>query len=438
LTPPGRPGYPAQMTARRAVAVLIPLVLAAAAACSQARSAPPPRAEGEGPEAVFARIDGHAITQKEVDERADSSLQRLKDEEYEARRRALDELITERLMDAQATAQGISRDELLRREVEGKVAPPTKADVKDLYDRNRDRVGGRTLAELAPEIERSILQTRSAERAQAYLAELRSKASVAVTLPQPRSQVPIPADARVLGPDKAPVTIVEFSDYLCPYCQKAQSVVDEVLAKNQGKVRFIHRDFLLGRPRSMAVARAAQCAADQGKFWDYRRSLLEAPGEEVAPTHREANRKRRRLEGLCVQNVTQSLVVSATRAEEDRVLVLGDRIVGVELQRTSELRFRRRPVPVVEKMNDAEPEMGLRQPRGQPQRLERGGPRARSGGGPLAITELRKAEQCPALGEPGVGERVVGILLDGLLEVLDAQRQALRRPLVRGVASAEV
>jgi len=86
LTPPGRPGYPAQMTARRAVAVLIPLVLAAAAACSQARSAPPPRAEGEGPEAVFARIDGHAITQKEVDERADSSLQRLKDEEYEARR----------------------------------------------------------------------------------------------------------------------------------------------------------------------------------------------------------------------------------------------------------------------------------------------------------------------------------------------------------------
>jgi protein-disulfide isomerase len=52
-----------------------------------------------------------------------------------------------------------------------------------------------------------------------------------------------------------------------------------VLARNQGKVRFVHRDFLLGRPRSMAVARAAQCAADQGKFWDYRRHLLEAPGD---------------------------------------------------------------------------------------------------------------------------------------------------------------
>src|SRR5258707_1244997 len=135
------------------------------------------------------------------------------------------------------------------------------------------------VALLPPEIEHSILQQRSVDRAQAYLAELRGKAQVVVSLPQPRNEVQIPADARALGPEKAPVTIVEFSDYLCPFCQKAQSVVDEVLARNKGKVRFVHRDFLLGRPRSMAVARAAQCAADQGKFWDYRRNLLEAPGD---------------------------------------------------------------------------------------------------------------------------------------------------------------
>jgi protein-disulfide isomerase len=261
------------------VVALLPLALVASSACSRARSAPPSREEGGDAQAVVARIDGHVVTQKEVDARAESSLQRLKDEEYEARRNALDELITERLMDAQATAQGISRDELLKREVDAKVAPPTKAEVKELYDRNRDRVGGRTLAELTPEIERSIVQQRSVDRAQAYLAELRGKAQIAVSLSQPRNEVPIPADARVLGPDKAPVTIVEFSDYLCPYCQKAQTVVDEVLARNQGKVRFVHRDFLLGRPRSMAVARAAQCAADQGKFWDYRRDLMEAPGD---------------------------------------------------------------------------------------------------------------------------------------------------------------
>jgi len=279
LTGDGAPGYPGRMIARPTVVALLPVALVLSAACSRARSAPPSPAEGGDPQAVVARIDGHAITQKEVDARAEQDLRRLEDEEYEARRSALDEIITERLMDAQATAQGVSRDELLKREVDGKVTPPTKAEVKDLYDRNKDRVGGRSLAELAPEIERSIVQQRAAERAQAFLAELRSKAKVSVALPQPRNEVPIPSDARILGPEKAPVTIVEFSDYLCPYCQKAEVVVDEVLARNKGKVRFVHRDFLLGRPRSMAVARAAQCAADQGKFWDYRRNLMEAPGD---------------------------------------------------------------------------------------------------------------------------------------------------------------
>ncbi len=223
----GGPGYAGGMIARRTVVALLPLALVASGACSRARSAPPPSAEGGDPQAVVARIDGHVITQKEVDARAQGSLQQIRDEEYEARHSALDELITERLMDAQATAQGISRDELMKREVDAKVQPPTKAEVQELYDRNKDRVGGRTLAELTPEIEHSILQQRSVDRAQAYLAELRGKAQVVVSLPQPRNEVQIPADARALGPEKAPVTIVEFSDYLCPFCQKAQSVVDE-------------------------------------------------------------------------------------------------------------------------------------------------------------------------------------------------------------------
>jgi hypothetical protein len=182
-----------------------------------------------------------AVTQKEVDTRAESTLQRLKDEEYEARRSALDEIITERLMDAQAKAQGLSRDELLKREVDGKVAPPTKAEIKDLYDRNKDRVGGRSLAELTPDIERSIMQTRSAERAQAYLEDLRSKASVAVTLPQPRNDVPIPADARVMGPEKAPVTIVEFSDFQCPFCSRVVPTLAQIEKEYGDKVRVVFR-----------------------------------------------------------------------------------------------------------------------------------------------------------------------------------------------------
>jgi len=264
---------------RRFPALLSVALVSLGAACSSARSAAPPGASEDDGQAVVARVDGRPITKKEVDAKAAGALQRLADEAYEARREAIEDLVGERLVDAQAAAQGLTREQLLKREIEGKIARPTPAEIAAVYDRNKDRVGSRTLAQLTPDIERSIVEQRSGDRAQQYYEDLRKNAKVAITLPQPRADVPIPADARVLGPAKAPVTIVEYSDYLCPYCQKAQSVLDQVLAQNDGKVRFVHRDFLLGRPRSMAVARAAQCAADQGKFWDYRRNLLESPGD---------------------------------------------------------------------------------------------------------------------------------------------------------------
>ena len=89
----------------------------------------------------------------------------------------------------------------------------------------------------------------------------------------------MPASAASLGPADAKVTIVEFLDYQCPYCHRAQESVDEVLKEYQGKVRFVHRDYLLGKPRSLAAARAARCAGEQGKFWEYHRGLLVQAGD---------------------------------------------------------------------------------------------------------------------------------------------------------------
>jgi protein-disulfide isomerase len=92
--------------------------------------------------------------------------------------------------------------------------------------------------------------------------------------------VAIPAGAPSLGPASAPVTIVEFSDYQCPYCRRAQNTVDELVAKYKDKVRLVHRDFPLdGHPRAFPAARAARCAGEQGRFWDYHRGLLVGTGD---------------------------------------------------------------------------------------------------------------------------------------------------------------
>jgi len=234
---------------------------------------------GTGPRAAVAEVAGKPITAEELDQHAAAQLQQLRDQEYEIRKTALDDLIGKRLMQKEAAERGISEQELKKVEIEDKVEAPTSAEIQQIFDANRDRVGGRSRAEVEPQIVSSVVQQRTAERAQAFNQALREQGKVQILLEQPRTEVTIPSGTAVLGPADASVTIVEFSDYLCPYCQSAEAVVSKVLERYRGKVKFIHRDLLLGRPRSLPVARAALCAGDQGKFWEYRHDLLTATGD---------------------------------------------------------------------------------------------------------------------------------------------------------------
>jgi protein-disulfide isomerase len=73
---------------------------------------------------------------------------------------------------------------------------------------------------------------------------------------------------------------VEFTDYQCPYCHRAQSTIEKVLSRYAGKVQFVHRDFPLdGHSQAFPAARAARCAGEQGRFWDYHRNLMTVPGD---------------------------------------------------------------------------------------------------------------------------------------------------------------
>ena len=273
-----RPGRYADWMTRRLLSSTCLLVLLGAFGCARSPAASPPGAT-EYPRKVVAQVGRASITLEEVDRRAAGKLQRLLNEEYDARRQALDELIVERLFQKEAAERGVTQDALLKAEVDAKVTPPTAGDVKTIYEQNRAAAGTRTLAELTPAIERSLREHRLAERAAQFRDELKAKTGVKVTLDAPRVAVTVPADAPVLGPASAPVTIVEYLDYQCPYCHRAQGVVDEVLSRYPGKVRFVHRDFLLGKPRSLPAARAARCAGEQGKFWEYHRNLLVSSGD---------------------------------------------------------------------------------------------------------------------------------------------------------------
>ncbi len=263
-----------------------------ALACSQggqgASAAAPPAAAagasalnaGTAAGEVVAEVAGVKITLSEVDRKAAGRLARVRDEEYEARKQALDELIAERLVAKEAAARGMSGEALLKAEVDDKVKKPEKSEIETLYTLNKDRVGGRSLAEVTPQIERQMLAQRLAERRAAFHNDLRGKGTVQVSLPQPRTAVNLPPNAPSLGPKDAKVTVVEFLDYQCPYCHRVQAVVDEILGRYAGKVRFVHRDFPLDmHPQAAVASRAAHCAGEQDRFWDYHKSLLTVPGD---------------------------------------------------------------------------------------------------------------------------------------------------------------
>ncbi len=80
-----------------------------------------------------------------------------------------------------------------------------------------------------------------------------------------------------LGPANAPITLVEFGDFQCPYCRQwEQQTYQPLLAAYPGKIRFVFRDFPLTsiHPNAMPAAEAAQCANEQGKFWPYHDKLF--------------------------------------------------------------------------------------------------------------------------------------------------------------------
>lgn len=257
-----------------------PLALLCLLACRPG-SAPEPRpATGAGaPEAVVARVEGEAVTRRELEERAKGRLSRLRQEEYEALRATLEEIVSERLLSREAKARGLTPEQLLAQERE-KAGAVTPEEVEAVYRQHAARMGNPPLATVAPEIEQAVRRHRQEQQEQILRGELRRKASVTVSLEAPRVEVPVPANALGYGPADAPVTIVEFADYQCPYCRRAQEVVDELLRRYPGKLRIVHQDFPLeGHPRALHASRAVRCAAEQGKFWDYHRSLLTVAGD---------------------------------------------------------------------------------------------------------------------------------------------------------------
>lgn len=162
---------------------------------------------------VVARVGETEITMTAVDEYAKRTNSKVYQDLFDARNRALNEMIAEKLLLAEAASRGITPDELVKQEIVEKVAAVSDADIESFFKENSARMGGRTLDQMKDQI-RSFLTSQNQSTARStFIDGLRAKGKVAVMLDPPRAEIQIAGNDPKMGPDGAAVRIVEFSDF---------------------------------------------------------------------------------------------------------------------------------------------------------------------------------------------------------------------------------
>jgi protein-disulfide isomerase len=259
-----------------AVAAALGALACTSPSTTQAKAAP-----AADPNAPVAKIGIEVISAKELDDSIKGDVKTLEsqfqEQLYQTKRQALDTIIMKRLVEAKAKAAGKSPEEFVQAEVMAAVPPTTDAEVQQVYDAAKAQ--GRDLppiAQVKDTIVRYVQQQKAQASAQAYYEKLKAEAKVVILLPPyraPRQQVEAKGPSR--GPATAPITIVEFSDFECPYCSQAEKTVSEVLRVYGDKIRLVYRDLPLPNHKNAPkAAEAAHCAGDQGKYWEMHAKLF--------------------------------------------------------------------------------------------------------------------------------------------------------------------
>lgn len=260
------------------VALLAVTVLAVGCGGSGAASPPaptttidPPVPDGMG-DAALATIDGEEITLADLQDAVGDQLARMDFQYRNQRHQVIDaavrQRVRERMLAAEAEERGITVDALLE-EVVGDDLTISDDDVRMFYLQNQAQLQGRTYESIAPQI-RDYLADQVRQAAIKDFAEgVADKHGAAYLLEPFRVDLNI-VEAPVTGPEDAPITLVEFSDFECPYCESFLPTLERVKESygDQVKVVFMHFPLRDLHPHAQKSAEASMCAFEQGKFWE--------------------------------------------------------------------------------------------------------------------------------------------------------------------------
>jgi protein-disulfide isomerase len=255
------------------------VVLAAAVssvACSTSATKAPGAARSAtaiDPGTQVAVIDGQPVTYGDIEKEVGGKVRQAEVEYltkvYDLRKEAVDGLITKRLLEGEAKKKGQTLDAWFKEYIDS-ASSPTDAELKAFFDENQQQMGGRSFEEIKPRLAGFMKQQKAKESLAKFLDDLKQKHGVKVSLVAPElPRIAVDAKGPVKGAATAAVTIVEFSDFQCPFCSRTLPTVEKVLKEYDGKVKVVFRNFPLEfHDKAAKAAEAGACANDQGKFWE--------------------------------------------------------------------------------------------------------------------------------------------------------------------------
>ncbi len=243
---------------------LLLLSAAALASCATARASRCPADD----RIVATTADG-PVTEADLN-RAIAGKPKVAEQIYSIRRDALEGMILERLIEQEAARRKVTPEQLVTSATVAKA--PTAAEIQAFFDHELADSGYK-LADVKDQIEKHLVSQRRKVALVAFLDRLKSEGRVRILLSAPRVEVRVSGPAR--GGARARVTINEFSDFQCPYCQAQEEALHRILAAYPDDVRLVFHDFPLDiHPDAARAARAGVCADEQGKFWPMHDALF--------------------------------------------------------------------------------------------------------------------------------------------------------------------
>ena len=234
-----------------------------------------PVAFGQAPDTVVATVNNVEITQKQVDDSVAVRIYPLQQQLYAIRKAALENLVTTKILESEAAVRRISIEELRRQLTIGEINV-TRAQVEEAYTQNASFFASMSPDEARERLRLDLENQARMKHYRAGLEALRKKWTVNLSLPPPSFALELDDGlSPAKGSSKPLVTIVEFSDFECPFCGAVQNTLKQIVQSYSRDVRLVFKHLPSeGHRNSLPAARAAYCAAEQDRFWQFHDALF--------------------------------------------------------------------------------------------------------------------------------------------------------------------